>query len=82
MGNVESNGLMYAMPFPVIVWHGTKDFLLSFSAKDITPVLPGNIWTLFLIISGIETSFMYNFLGSLVLLYHVGTSQLGNVWSC
>ena len=24
-GNVKSSGLTYAIPFPVIVWHGTKD---------------------------------------------------------
>ena len=50
------------MPFPVIVWHGTKDVLLSFSAKDIIPLWPGNIQTLFFAISGIEICFMYNHL--------------------
>ena len=25
-GNLESNGLTYAMPFPVMVWHGIKRF--------------------------------------------------------
>ena len=40
-GNVKSSGLIYAMPFPVIVWHGAKDVLLSFSTKDIIPVWPG-----------------------------------------
>ena len=53
-GNAESSGLTYAMPFPVIMWHGTKDVLLSFSTKDIMPVCPGNILTLFLVIRGIE----------------------------
>ena len=53
-GNVESSGLTYAMPFPVIMWRGTKDVLLSFSTKDIMPVCPGNILTLFLVIRGIE----------------------------
>ena len=53
-GNVESSGLTYAMSFPVIMWCGTKDVLLSFSAKDTIPVLLGNILTLFLVISGIE----------------------------
>ena len=46
-GNVKLSGLTYAMPFPLIVWHGTKDVLLGFSAKDIIPVWPGNILTLF-----------------------------------
>ena len=58
-GNVKSNGLKYAMTFPVIVWHGTKDVLLSFSTKDIIPVWPGNILTLFLAINGIEICCMY-----------------------
>ena len=60
--NVKLNGLRYAMPFPVIVWHGTKDVLLSFSAKDIIPVWPGNILILFFTISGIEICCMYNHL--------------------
>ena len=53
-GNVKSSCLKYAMPFPVIVWCGTKDVLLSFSAKGTIPVCPGNILTLFIAISGIE----------------------------
>ena len=61
-GNVKSSGLTHAMPFPVIVWCGTKDVLLSFSTKDIIPVLPGNIQTLFLAINGIEICCMYNHL--------------------
>ena len=61
-GNLESNGLMYAMPFPVMVWHGIKDVLLDLSANDTIPVLPGNIHTLFLAISGIEICCMYNYL--------------------
>ena len=61
-GNVKMSGLSYAMPFPVIVWHGTKDALLSFSGKDIIPVWPGNILTLFLAINGIEICCMYNYL--------------------
>ena len=61
-GNVKSSGLTYVMPFPVIVWHGTKDVLLSFSAKDIIPVWLGNILTLFLATSGIEICSMYNHL--------------------
>ena len=59
-GNVKSNGLMYAMPFPVIVWCGAKDVLLGFSTKDIIPVMPGNIQTLFFTICGIEICCMYN----------------------
>ena len=59
-GNVKWNGLTYAMPFPVIVWHPTKDVLLDFSSNDTIPVLPGNIHTLFLAISGIEICCMYN----------------------
>ena len=59
-GNVKSSGLTYAIPFPVIVWHGTKDVLLSFSTKDMIPVCPGNILTLFLATSGIEICCMNN----------------------
>ena len=40
----------------------TKDVLLGFSAKDIIPVCPGNILTLFLATSGIEICCMYNHL--------------------
>ena len=53
-GNVKSSGLTYTMLFPVIIWCGTKDVLLSFNAKDIMPVCLGNILTLFLVIRGIE----------------------------
>ena len=59
-GNVKSSGLMYAKPFPVIVWHGTKDVLLGFSAKDTIPVCLGNILTLFLATNGIEICCIYN----------------------
>ena len=59
-GNLESNGLTYAMPVPVMVWHGTNDVLLGFSAKDIIPVFPGNIRTLFLTINGMEICCMYS----------------------
>ena len=59
-GNVKSSGLTYAMPFPVIVWHGTKDVLLGFSAKDTIPVWPGNILTLFIAINDIDICCMYN----------------------
>ena len=52
--------MTYTMPFPVIVWHGTKDVLLSFSASDTIPVCLGNILTLFLATNGIEICFMYN----------------------
>ena len=61
-GNLESNGLTYAMPFPVMVWCGIKDVLLDFSANDTIPVLPSNIHTLFLEISGIEICCMHNHL--------------------
>ena len=61
-GNVKSNGLTYAMPLPLIVWCGTKDVLLSFNAKDMIPVWPGKILTLFLATSGIEICFMNNYL--------------------
>ena len=59
-GNVKSSGLMYVIPFPVIVWHGAKDVLLGFSAKDTIPVCLGNILTLFLATSSIEIHCMNN----------------------
>ena len=59
-GNFESNGLSYAVPFPVMVWCGVKDVLLNFSANNTIPVLPGNIHTLFFAINGVEICFMYN----------------------
>ena len=52
-GNVESNGLTYAIRLPIIVWHGTNDVLLSFSTSDIIPVHPGNTLMLFVAIKGI-----------------------------
>ena len=58
-GNVKSSGLTYAMPFPVIVWHGTKD-VYCFSTKGTIPVWPGNILTLFLATNGIEICCVYN----------------------
>ena len=61
-GNLESNGLTYAMPFPVMVWHGVKYVLLDFSANYTIPVLPGNIHTLFFEINGIEICCMCNHL--------------------
>ena len=62
-GNVKSSGLTYAMPFPVILWCGIKDVLLSFSAKDIIPVCLGNILTLFLATNGIKICCMCHDLG-------------------
>ena len=59
-GNVESSGLTYAMPFPIIVWCGTNDVLLGFSTKDTIPVWPGNILTLFLATSDIVICCMNN----------------------
>ena len=59
-GNIKSSGLTCAIPFPVIVWHGTKDVLVSFSTKDTISVCLGNILTLFLATSGIEICCMNN----------------------
>ena len=61
-GNLESNGLTYAMLFPVMVWHGVKDVLLTFNTNNTIPVLPGNIHTLFIAINGMEICCMYNHL--------------------
>ena len=53
-GNVESNGLMYAIPLPIIIWWGINDVLLGFSTSNIIPVHPGNTLMLFVAIKGIE----------------------------
>ena len=53
-GNVESNSLTYAIPLPMIIWHGINDVLLSFSASDIIPMHPGNTLMLFVAFKGIE----------------------------
>ena len=53
-GNVRSSGLTYAIPLPIIIWHGTNDVLFSFSANDTIPVHPGNTLTLFVAIKDIE----------------------------
>ena len=47
------------MPLPGIGWHGTKDVFVDLSAKNIIPVFPGNIHTLFLTIRGIDICCMY-----------------------
>ena len=52
--NVGSSCLTYAIPLPIIVWHGKNDVLLSFSASDTIPVHPGNTLMLFVAIKGIE----------------------------
>ena len=59
-GNLELNGLKYAMPFPGMVCHGVKDVLLNFSTNDMIPVLPGNICTIFFAINGIDICCMYS----------------------
>ena len=53
-GNLESNGLTYAMAVLVMVWHGVKEVLLTFSTNDTIPVLPGNIHTLFFAVNGMK----------------------------
>ena len=52
-GNVGSSGLTFVIPFPITVWGGMKDVLLSFSTKDTIPVCPGNTLTLFVAVNGI-----------------------------
>ena len=53
-GNVEPNGLTYAIPLPTIVCRGINDVLFGFSTSDIIPVHPGNTLMLFVTITGIE----------------------------
>ena len=53
-GNVLSNGLKYAIPFPMIVFLGVKVVLPVFKAAETIPVCPGKILTLFLATIGME----------------------------
>ena len=41
-GNVLSNGLTYAIPFPVVVYLGVNDVLFGCNVNDTTPVFPGS----------------------------------------
>ena len=53
-GNVQSNGLTYAIPFPMIVCLGVKVVLPVFKAAETVPVHPGKILTLFFATIGME----------------------------
>ena len=53
-GNVVSNALTYAIPFPVIVCLGVNDDLFGYNINDTTPVFPGSTRTLFLTVGGTE----------------------------
>ena len=59
-GNLESNGLIYATPLPLIVCLGVNDVLFGHNVSDTSPVFPGNTRTLFLTVSGIKICWMYN----------------------
>ena len=52
--NVLSNGLTYAIPFPMIVFLGVKVVLPVFRAAENIPVHPGKILTLFFATIGME----------------------------
>ena len=67
-GNVWSSGLTYVIPLPIIIWSGTNDVVLSFSANDVIPVHPGNTLVLFLAIKGIEIC-------CIVVLFQCGSSS-------
>ena len=53
-GKFVSNGFTYAMPLPIIVCLGVNDVLFGHKVKDTTPVFPGSMRILFLIVNGIE----------------------------
>ena len=53
-GNVLSNGLTYAIPFPMIVFLGVKVVLPVFKVAETIPVCPGKILTLFFATIGME----------------------------
>ena len=63
-GNVMSNGLMYATPFPIMVFWGwgVNEVLLVFKAAETIPVCPGKILTLFFATNGIEICCMWSLL--------------------
>ena len=58
-GKSGSNGLMYAMPLPIIVCLGVNDVLFGHKVKDTTPVFPGSMHILFLTVNGIKICWMY-----------------------
>ena len=53
-GNVLSNSLRYATPFPMIVFLGRKVVLPVFKAAETIPVHPHKILTLFIATVGME----------------------------
>ena len=53
-GKLGSNGFTYAMPLSMIVCLGVNDILFGHKVKDTTPVFPGSIRILFLIVNGIK----------------------------
>ena len=59
-GNFKTNGFIYATPLLVMVCLGVNDVLFGHNISDTNPVFPGSMRTLFLTVSGIEISWMYN----------------------
>ena len=59
-GKVELKGLIYATPFPMIVFLGVKVVLPGLRVSDTTPFFLGKIQMLFLATKGIEICWMYS----------------------
>ena len=59
-GNFESNGFVYAIPLPVMVYLGVNEVLFGHNVSDTMPVFPGSTHMLFLTVSGIEICWIYN----------------------
>ena len=59
-GKFGSNGLMYAMPLPMMVCLGVNDVLFGHKVNETTPVFPGSMCILFLTVDGIKICWRYN----------------------
>ena len=59
-GKFGSNGFTYVMPLPMIVCLGVNNVLFGHKVNDITPVFPGSVRILFLIVNGIKICWRYN----------------------
>ena len=57
-GKVLSNGLTYAIPFPIIVFLGFKVVLPVFKVAETIPVHPSKILTLYFATIGMEICYM------------------------
>ena len=59
-GKFGSNGFMYAVPLPMIVFLGVNDVLFGHNINDTIPVFPGSTHMLFLTVNGIKICWRYS----------------------